>query len=159
MLVFSVLTPSAFSHSPLEEGEFVLLFSCVLQISYLILSALVIFNKSGTVSSTMLDSSNWGIEWGCLSVSAIRCCLCVKRVRPFPQLERQVKHGKFCMTEGCCLQLLNKMQNDCCAPRAGPFRSFARRKNMKERLQVKYKSKALRLKTAVEYSQGRVCLP
>ena len=94
----------------------------------------------------MLDSSNWGIEWGCLSVCAIRCCFSVKRVRPFPQLERQVKHGKFCMTEGCCLQLLNKMQNDCCAPCAGPFRSFGRQKNMKERFQVKYKPKASRLK-------------
>ena len=48
-----------------------------------------------------------------------------KRVLLSPMTERKVVCGKFCVTEGCCLQLLNKAQNDCFCS-AGRFCNFSR---------------------------------
>ena len=61
-----------------------------------------------------------------------------KRVLLSPMTERKVVCGKFCVTEGCCLQLLNKAQNDCfCLCRA--FWSFWAPKGHDRTTKEKYK--------------------
>ena len=60
----------------------------------------------------------------CLSVCAIRCCYCVKRVVSSPMFERTVVCGKFCGTEGCCSATPEQSAKRLLRPCAGRFCSF-----------------------------------
>ena len=60
----------------------------------------------------------------CLSVCAIRCYYCVKRVVSSPMFERTVVCGKFCETEGCCSATPEQSAKRLLCPCAGRFCSF-----------------------------------
>ena len=90
-------------------------------------------------------------EQKCLSVCAIRCRECVKRVLLFPRLERKTQAANDVRPSAHMMWHEQRTGVTCSTRVPGVFATFCGQKVEKERLQNEYTIKEVRLKTAEEY--------
>ena len=91
-------------------------------------------------------------EQKCLSVCAIRCRECVKRVLLFPRLERQTQATNDVRPSAHIMWHEQRTGVACETRVPGVFATFCGQKVERERLQIEYTTKEARLKTAEEYN-------